>query len=1496
MAKEGYPDWIAKLIEKGGDVSDCMGMLEKIDKMKQSEDERNERAQKRDLQKLELEAQKAEVAQKSDIQKLELETQKAEVSRQVEIEKARLEHEIKMRECELKDKELEMHGPGVPRKTGSNVKISLPRYVDGEDVEVFLCSFERLAVLHKWPKEDWTVRLVPQLSGKALQAYSRMAVYDSADYDKVKIAILDRFGLNSWLYREKFRNSRQEIGETFKEYAIRSSGVLEHWVNSEKVGGDYGKLYDLVLREQLMFSSQVDLQVWLRERQPMSAQVLVEQAEAYQMAHKQTGRMIAVRDSSNSSKGVGSGSGVYVPPNNRWGNSNRSDQTGPGANNRWGDQTYIRRCYKCNSTDHLLPDCPERKGRNESSGGGNRRNNNQSNANQLLTSPKKNRFTGEVVKIPVVVESKDAVEKELENGLKLVKGKVNGQEVWALRDTGCTTVCVARRLVGKLDESHESREISLANGDVWNCPEVTIDLETPFLTGRVVALVMDNPFSDVIVGNVGHIAEEETGNKDIDVVQAVETRAKKVSREGDEIVQREVEKDILENKGKVGQDEQSVRHESREMHRVFGGADDLKREQQVDTSLTKVRSLVQAQIEEDKPHFKLDNDILVRYFKMKNGEVVKQIVVPLKYRDAIMSLAHDSSFAGHLGNRKTRQRIMQNFFWPGIFIDVAKYCKACPNCQKSVPKGRVGKVPLVSIPPMDIPFKRIAMDIVGPLNRTKSGNRYILVICDYATKYPEAIPLKTIDTQTIANELIWFFSRVGIPQEILTDMGSNFTSSLMKELCGLLQIRKLCSTPYHPQANGLVENFNGTLKKMLRCYAQESPSEWDRHIPYVLFAYREVPHETTGFSPFELLYSWPVTGPLAILRDEWEPTAERDVTASVLSYVIDARNKFQEMTKLAHQNEGKAKKKQKIYFDKKARHRSLTVGDKVLVLLPTSANKLMAQWKGPYQVVQKVSDTNYKIQCGRKVNKTFHINMLKKWHEKERLEQASSETTDVLQLIADITDNSDQYEEVSKEIGNPLLTPTEGIEQVDINKELDEGRQGQLKKVCREYKDVLTDVPGKTHLAQHEVKLNSDIPIYKKPYVTPYALKVQVQKEIENMIEAGIVQKSNSAWAAPIVIVPKKDKSIRLCVDYRGLNQQTIFDPQPMPKLEEIINKLGKAKYISKLDLTKGYWQIPLSEAAQEISAFVTSFGHYQFTVMPFGMTNSAASFVRLMKKVLEGKEEFSDSFIDDILVFSEHFSEHLKHVDSILHSLRMARLTAKPSKCSLGYQETEFLAHVVGNGQVKPTKEKVRAINEIPVPITKKKVRAFIGLTNFYRRFIPDFADIAAPLTDMTAKRAPNKVVWTERQEGAFRTLKQKISSYPVLYNPDFEKEFILQTDSSDRGIGAVLIQEVDGERHPILYMSKKLLAREQAYSTVEKECLAIVKSVTSLREYLYGTRFVVESDHYPLQWLKEMKGKNQRLLRWSLTLQEYNYTVKHVPGKKNTVADVLSRCCDQE
>lgn len=362
-----------------------------------------------------------------------------------------------------------------------------------------------------------------------------------------------------------------------------------------------------------------------------------------------------------------------------------------------------------------------------------------------------------------------------------------------------------------------------------------------------------------------------------------------------------------------------------------------------------------------------------------------------------------------------------------------------------------------------------------------------------------------------------------------------------------------------------------------------------------------------------------------------------------------------------------------------------------------------------------------------------------------------------------------------------------------------------------------------------------------------------------------------------------------MCVDYRRLNAIAEADAYPMPRVDDMIDALGKAKYITTLDLARGYWQVPVEKESRSRTAFATPYGLFQFRVMPFGLHGAPATFQRMMDQLLADCTGYAAAYLDDVVIHSSSWKDHIRHIGEVLHRLREAGLTIRPKKCQFGMDQCSYLGHVVGNGEVRPEETKLQAVRTFPTPTTKKRVRAFLGLTGYYRKFIPGYAEVAAPLTDLTKKSEPNRVKWTDECEQSFQTLKDKLCMEPVLQSPNFSREFILQTDASDKGIGAVLSQcDDDGTEHPVAFFSRKLLPRETRYSTIEKECLAI-KAAT--RVYLLGRKFTIQTDHRALEWLDRLKDNNARLTRWSLALQPYQFMVRYRAGSSNNNADGLSR-----
>ena len=360
---------------------------------------------------------------------------------------------------------------------------------------------------------------------------------------------------------------------------------------------------------------------------------------------------------------------------------------------------------------------------------------------------------------------------------------------------------------------------------------------------------------------------------------------------------------------------------------------------------------------------------------------------------------------------------------------------------------------------------------------------------------------------------------------------------------------------------------------------------------------------------------------------------------------------------------------------------------------------------------------------------------------------------------------------------------------------------------------MLSSEPGNTDSAVLSLELLDNTPIQQAPYRVPDRLKPGVKKELEGLLEADIVAPSTSPWVSPIVPVTKSDGSVLVCVDYRKLNEVTVKDPYYMPTLDDILERVGSCHVLSKLDLAKGYYQVKVAAGSREKTAFISPFGKYEFSWMPFGLKNAPAVFQRLMDGVLNECYSYAAPYIDDILIFSPNWAEHLVHVRSVLAVLRKHGLTAKPSKCTWGRSYVEYLGHIVGSGIVAVPRMRVTAMAEFQQPVTKKNMRAVLGSVGYYRKFIPHFSRYSSVLTPATCHDAPGKVVWSPKMLEAFSHLRSVLCSVCVLNIPGSEDIFILQTDASAGGVGAVLNVVRDDKILPVAFFSKQLQGAERRY-----------------------------------------------------------------------------------
>lgn len=442
-------------------------------------------------------------------------------------------------------------------------------------------------------------------------------------------------------------------------------------------------------------------------------------------------------------------------------------------------------------------------------------------------------------------------------------------------------------------------------------------------------------------------------------------------------------------------------------------------------------------------------------------------------------------------------------------------------------------------------------------------------------------------------------------------------------------------------------------------------------------------------------------------------------------------------------------------------------------------------------------------------------------------------------------------------------------------------------KIVQEYGDVFMDPTGlpPQRVRSHHIHLEpGSKPVNVRPYRYPQFQKEEIERLVKEMLAQNIIQPSTSPFSSPVLLVKKKDGGYRLCVDYRALNAITVKDKFPIPTVDELLGELKGATIFSKLDLRSGFHQIRVHPSDVEKTAFRTHQGHYEFMVMPFGLTNAPSTFQAVMNLVFaEYLRKFVLIFFDDILVYSSSIESHTQHLQSVFQTLRKNKLLAKLSKCSFGKHTMGFLGHIIAADGIHPDPEKISAMVNWALPTSLKKLRGFLGLTGYYRRFIKNYAQIASPMTDLLKK---DSFLWNQEATDSFELLKKAMVSAPVLAFPDFSQQFVVETDASSSGVGAVLLQL----NHPISFYSCKITGRLKAASIYVKEMFAITQAVGKWRHYLLGAHFVIRTDHKTLKNLLTQTIQTPEQQVFLCKLLGFNFSIVYKPGKENVVADALS------
>ncbi|MGL5709061.1 MAG: pol polyprotein, partial [Aeromonas sp.] len=483
-------------------------------------------------------------------------------------------------------------------------------------------------------------------------------------------------------------------------------------------------------------------------------------------------------------------------------------------------------------------------------------------------------------------------------------------------------------------------------------------------------------------------------------------------------------------------------------------------------------------------------------------------------------------------------------------------------------------------------------------------------------------------------------------------------------------------------------------------------------------------------------------------------------------------------------------------------------------------------------------------------------------------------------------------------IGLDLLTTLRQFYSWDtILKPIAHSRKNIVNNISEDYKEVMSkeiDACKPSKFPLFKIDTGNSKPIQILRYRLGKPLEEKAEQEISRLLKNGIIRRSNSSWCSPIVVVPKNNDEIRLCVDYRALNTITNKDAYPLPRIDEILDSLSGATIFSTLDATSGYYQIPITPEDIHKTAFQTSSGLYEFTRMPFGLANAPAAFQRAIDSIFsEEKGKFLQVYLDDIIIYSKTESEHQKHLELVLKKIKESGLKLKESKCKFSQKELTILGYRISKNQIKPTEDRIGNIKNFPVPNTIKELRSFLGLVSYCRTFVENLAAKAKPLSDLLKNNpsASKTVIFTNEENEAFNIIKGLINDTSKLAIPDYEKPFIVITDASTRGISGILAQKSkEGEEIPVSFFSKTLNDAQSRYSATQLELLAVIETLRHFKHYLIHKRFLLKTDHEALLALNHTKNRNSMLFRWSLLLSDFDFDIEHIKGENNP-ADILSR-----
>jgi len=1494
--------------------------------------EREERRVEREERRAEREAEekRAEREREAEERRAAREFERQKELKRMELEQAKISLEMRRIEAQAVESNAEEEGSEDGEGAGSNLRAErvdntlaaqtkrygdimrhvLPKMpAENSELPQFFETVEKLFHMYEVPDGVKAKLLIPLLTAQAKALVNRMSVENLANYAELKKFLLTEYKLTPREYKARFDTAVKNADETYILFAARLRNLLTYYLSSRGVQ-DFDKFCDLIISDRLKASLpqgplnyvlSLEGESWFDPNKVASLADVFVNNRPPAGPKAQDGRAVRIATAApTETRGhpgtYGARGGRYVP--------------GRGGNNT----SPAIRCYKCNGLGHLAKDCASNRGGAQGSYRGNVRGGGSSNYYQgsnrghrggahvnlcstlgaprlqskemgvqctdddfqvnLITQPR-----WEFSEFPSVdVTTVKSLPMVRVYPLQYVEVTVAGYECVALEDSGCQIPIVSNRLFGWCCDGAIGKVDLHGFGKDHTVQAPLVNLTVRLRDG-------------VCESGVGHeipivCAVTNLGTTDYDVIlpadvvrelQAPSVSVSTVTYDTDNVESVTEEVQV----GNLADSENVLGADSLAQEELEGDVSDLISEQKEDPTLEPCWNQAAA----GKGGFTIHRGLLYHQDKVE-GQPVCQLCVPQSRRDNVLRLAHESVFGGHLGERKTRERIRLSFYWPELRKSVLHHVQSCCNCQLRSRPITTDRVPITPVTRADVPFQVLNMDCIGPLDPPSAqGHKYCLCIVDNCTRWPSVYMLRSLTAKAVCEALIDLFTMVGVPKVIISDRGTNFTSQLTQEMLKSLGCSPRFNTPGHPEASGMVERFNQTCKNMLSHVVQQHQRMWHRYVPLLVWALREVPNATTGVSPYMLVYGRTPRGPLTVLKEMW--AGEREIPPNlgkpVEDYLQDLRGKLEEVAEYAKSHTEKEQTRYVTRYNLRARHKTFHEGDQVIVLAPDSGGKLCNRWQGPGTIAKVMSKNSYLVDLGSNGTRHVHANKIRRFVA--RINGCS--------VINECDDDFGHVLTPATDVLSCAL-PSVCIDESKLS-HLESSQRQELLRLLDEFQDRFSDTPGLCDAAVHRIQTTAEfVPRQMRPYRVPDALKPDVDRQIRQLLDLGLIRPSNSPMASPIVCVAKKDGGVRIAVDYRYLNSFTVGDAYPMATIDDVLRKIGHACYISTFDAKSGYWQIPVAEESSWLTAFVTHDGLYEWLRMPFGLKNAGATFVRAVRTVLRPVQAFCDSYVDDMGVGSSDWRSHLGHVREFLMIMRKSGMTLNLAKCEFGKAEVKFVGRLVGSGTHRADPQRLEGLAKMDPPHTKKELRKILGAFGYYREYIPHFADIAKPLTDLTQQNVPSNISsrWSVDCQLSFERLRSELVSSHVLRIPNVGKPFTLHTDASGRAVGATLGQLDDsGVEQPLAFASQKLSDTQASWATIEKEAYAVIWALNRFRNLIFGSLVSVYCDHNPLQYVRECAPKSAKLLRWSLALQEFNIDFHYKKGCQNVVADWLSR-----